>query len=1794
MGLASGISRRLVMLVAAICLPFAALDYAKADSSAPLVHGPEASSTLFPPSGAGSSSGGSLMPVSHGAVAGPLSGLGGSNDALPALAAADSGGNALVSGMSDVLRQKAESIVTPDGLAAAMERGRGMDVKDSVAAVGSQLAQHAIDSGLRQMESKFSQNFFRTINLNWSPGFSGREDLYQVDSMISLLDRDDRSVMSQIGLQSRDGELGANIGAALRSRLHEKWTAGLNLFYDHLSDPDVNRWSLGAEVLGEWVSFSGNVYRGLDEETVGSVIHYSPDGWDLEFTGALPQLPWLEFSGRYYHWDRERQNDLKGQDYKLTLAPYSLLDMSLRYDDASGEGSDSEFGFEVGLSYQIGVPMTEQLELKEVGAVVDPWQRRFERVRREYEQRVQRRDRGPVGPSIMQVSARGPMACSGSSCTVTLSVGNVPSTAATVVVTVAPGGPVGPGLGQGGGLLRSAPSGGSGLLRSAPSGNNGLLRSARRCVVIGAPGASCDYDVNGIITMHWGDIGNANELAYSLRFSFRDVNGEEVAIGEFPVELGSDTARGVRYSTPVVGMNEGGTATYTVVLNDAPTGAVMVDMTSSDPSLAMLSVDGINFIERVTLIFEPSGDRIWSTEQTVTVRGEEDDDNDSGEADISYEVRGGGYDVLAPADQRVLVIDDDGPGVNTTAPSSLMLTENADPSTYTLSLRTQPSGTVTINIIVSENTIVSDSDADAVTVSPATMTFTTSNWGVERTVTLTAVDDDDAVYEQVIINYNISGGGYDDYTPASHEVTVLDSDFVAIDSSTGGHFLDPDPLEVTEDMSATYTVALLSLPTGTVTLSLESSDTSVAMVSPAMMTFTPDNWDVPQTVTVTGVKDDDAATSRARIIYQFSGANYHMAGQSPQPVEVADEDMLMVVSSLSGTALLGEGGEETYTLRPNTEPSGTVTVTLTLTSFYPSPVTVSPTVLEFTTENWDTAQTVTLTVEDDDDAVSEAADISYAISGGGYDDVTLDDLTVIAADDDTAGITSTGGSSVTAVEGGAAGTYTIVLDTRPSDPVTVTLASSDEDIATVSPETLIFNDSNWDMPRTVTVTAEQDDDATDENVTITYGVSGGVTGGEYVGVTLGPQNVTVMDDDGVGVVSSRPGTITVTEGGAAVTYNIRLATEPTGTVTIRLNAPSDLLTVAPPMLVFTTGNWDTARDVMVTAVQDDNASNENASISYSATGADYDGVALAAQSVMVDDDEEVGITSTGGASLSVMEGMTEEYTLVLDSQPVAAEGEGGTDTVTITLGGYESGIVTVAPTRLEFTPDNWDDAQTVRVTGTQDDDTEAEMTRITYMVSGADYDGYSLADQPVSVTDNDMPGLTSSQSGAVSVTEGGAVATYTLVLDTQPSGAVMVTLTSSDPSAVSVSPSPLTFTDSNWDMEQTVRVTAVQDDDGVNETGVEISYGISGADYGTVMLDAQDVTGADTAPARVTSTGGASVTAVEAGAAGTYTLVLDTQPTATVTVTLASSDDDIATVSPATLTFTTTTGAAVSGTTSGWNVAQTVTVTAALDDDASNEATTITHMISGGDYDSVELDDQPVTVTDNDMPGIVSSRPGTITVMEGGAAVTYNVKLATEPTGTVTIRLNAPDDLLTVSPTSLMFTTENWDTAQDVMVTAVDDTNSSDETAAISYSATGADYEGASLTTQAVMIEDDDGDRIISTGGASIDVTEGDTAEYTLVLNSEPMIEGLEGSIDTVTIELTSSDETSVTVMPASLEFTPGDWNMPQTVTLTGVDDTDNVSETGVEIRYDIDGGDTGYAGVTLEPQSVSVTDTDD
>ena len=190
--------------------------------------------------------------------------------------------------------------------------------------------------------------------------------------------------------------------------------------------------------------------------------------------------------------------------------------------------------------------------------------------------------------------------------------------------------------------------------------------------------------------------------------------------------------------------------------------------------------------------------------------------------------------------------------------------------------------------------------------------------------------------------------------------------------------------------------------------------------------------------------------------------------------------------SVSPTSLsVEESGTTTYTVVLTTEPSGTVTVTPS--SGDTGAATLSPSSLTFTSGNWDTAQTVTVSGQEDDDVNDETVAISHSVSGYGSV-TTAANVSVTVNDNDTAGV-SVSPTSLSVEEGGMT-TYTVVLTTEPSGTVTVTPSSSDTGAATLSPSSLTFTSGNWDTAQTVTVSGQEDDDVNDETVAISHSVSG--------------------------------------------------------------------------------------------------------------------------------------------------------------------------------------------------------------------------------------------------------------------------------------------------------------------------------------------------------------------------------------------------------------------------------------------------------------------------------------------------------------------------------------------------------------------------------------------------------------------------------------------------------------------------------------------------------------------------------
>ncbi len=451
-----------------------------------------------------------------------------------------------------------------------------------------------------------------------------------------------------------------------------------------------------------------------------------------------------------------------------------------------------------------------------------------------------------------------------------------------------------------------------------------------------------------------------------------------------------------------------------------------------------------------------------------------------------------------------------------------------------------------------------------------------------------------------------------------------------------------------------------------------------------------------------------------------------------------------------------------------------------------------------------------------------------------------------------------------------------------------------------------------------------------------------------------------------------------------------------------------------------------------------------------------------------DECESPGVTvqQSGGVTAVTEGGAPDTYTVVLNSQPTA--------NVTITLA-YNGQITTVPATTLTFTTANWFTPQIVTVSAVNDAVAEGpHQSTITHTAASSDanYNGVAIPSVNVSITDNDSVGVTVTQSGGnTAVTEGGPADTYTVVLTSQPTASVTITLAYNAAQIGTTPTTTLTFTTGNWNVAQVVSVLAADDAVAEGPQQVTITHTAASADAGYNGLAVASVnvavTDNDTAGVSIVQSGG-STDVTEGGNGDSYTLVLTSQPTATVTINIVH--DAQVDVSPFVVNFTT----------GNWSVPQMITVIAA--DDAMAEGlhqSTITHSVASADamYNNLPAPSVPVNITDNDSAGVsIVQSGGSTDVTEGGNGDSYTVVLTSQPSAAVTINIGH-DGQVTPDPLVLNFSTGNWNVAQTVNVSAVNDlVVEGPHTSTITHQVTSADANYNSLAAPSVLVNITDND----------------------------------------------------------------------------------------------------------------------
>ena len=424
-------------------------------------------------------------------------------------------------------------------------------------------------------------------------------------------------------------------------------------------------------------------------------------------------------------------------------------------------------------------------------------------------------------------------------------------------------------------------------------------------------------------------------------------------------------------------------------------------------TLVSLSVHGLSAVSgqdytepsNVTLTI-PAESLTGSATLTLTLL-----DDDISEDSEELEVRGTNADPGLPINGALVAIDD-----NDAAPTGVTLTLDKDQVpedaglqhlivTGVLTGGGKRTVDTTVTLTVSS---VTATDADY-TYLPAELLIQSGQAEGTGTLLLVPTDDlvdeDDEVVEVRGINH-VPG-----LKVSAQQVVITDND-------SAGVTITPTSLTVLESQSNRYSVKLNTQPTADVTVAISGhAGTALTLSGTTLvsdsLTFTSENWSTPQTVAVNA--GAVTADTDVTLVHGISGGDYGSVTAADVAVTVVDipenQVTIQVGVTLSRQALtVPEGSSNTYEVVLGHQPTGDVTVTVTVDDTANNDVTTEEGSLVFTTANWNEPQTVTVRAAEDDDALTDSnVTVSHTVGGANYEGVVVPGLTVSITEKDAVG-----------------------------------------------------------------------------------------------------------------------------------------------------------------------------------------------------------------------------------------------------------------------------------------------------------------------------------------------------------------------------------------------------------------------------------------------------------------------------------------------------------------------------------------------------------------------------------------------------------------------------------------------------------------------------------------------------------------------------------------------------------------------------------------------------------------------
>ena len=519
-------------------------------------------------------------------------------------------------------------------------------------------------------------------------------------------------------------------------------------------------------------------------------------------------------------------------------------------------------------------------------------------------------------------------------------------------------------------------------------------------------------------------------------------------------------------------------------------------------------------------------------------------------------------------------------------------------------------------------------------------------------------------------------------------------------------------------------VSLSCIPDSDVIYSFLSDNAAEGIIQePAdkLMHFTPETWDIPQTLTVMGIDDEvpDGAQSY-RIIFTPDPTNTEDFQRGyPLPFINHDNDVPAINAN---DITITENGAGILEISLATKPSANVNVVID--SLPDELEFVNINTLTFTPENYHTSQSIAIHAIDNH-IIEESRVLSVHLSATSEDSDYQNlnrDIQVTVEDDDFAGLVFKESgytfNKETTLKEKTMTTSDFSLASKPKKDVTVHVAVSDDiTAASIHKSDFKFTPDNWDTPQTLEIYFGRN------GIVDSAPLKGSIT---FEGISEdfdyncllkeGIINVTNIDKNKMifsGEEDPEEGTYTTTiSENSPYSYKIKvkLGSKPAYPVTIQATSSKpNKLKLPVSSTTIKASDWDEWHTISFAAV--DNTildGDQKAFILFTLSSLDgnYDGLGYKSNDITIIDDESPSLivnASTTKALECDESDSTIQYSVKLANQPTSNV------TVSASLEEYKSfsdleytkhAGISVTPSTLKFTPSNYNTEQTITVSCT--------------------------------------------------------------------------------------------------------------------------------------------------------------------------------------------------------------------------------------------------------------------------------------------------------------------------------------------------------------------------------------------------------------------------------------------------------------------------------------------------------------